>query len=567
MISKLLFFLKKKDKINLVFLIIFSIIISLIEVIGISAIMPFISVSSDLNLIQSNEYYRYIYNTFSFENDINFIIVFACFLIVFYLLRSGVNIMYLYLLSRFTQGRYHYISYKLFNRYMSIPYQAFVSKNSAEMTKMIITEALLLSGLISALLLMMSEIFIILLIYILMIIVNWKITLALTIVLAFNAFLMIKTVTKRIKLLGRQRVNIQSRFYEAMNRSFGNFKFIKLSVSGVGIVQEFHQISFDASRLAIKNFTFSSIPRLFLEGVGFSIVVAIIAFLIWDSNGNITTVMATVSIFVLSLYRLLPSVNKIMTNYNTIQYNNRSLELVHDDITEDVEALGEDNINFRNIIKLENMDFSYETDRLLFKNINIAITKGSKVGFIGGSGSGKTTLVDILIGMYIPTSGNLLIDNTKVGSNNLKSWRAHIGYIPQSVYLFDGTVAENIVFGREYNKEKIIEVLKQSNIYDFLFNKEGLDTIVGEGGIMLSGGQKQRIAIARALYGDPDVLVLDEATSALDDDTERNIMNEIYKVSQDKTLLIIAHRLGTLDKCDYIFKLDNGKITKIDNAK
>jgi ATP-binding cassette, subfamily B, bacterial PglK len=566
MVKKLMFFMSKRDKRNLIFLIIFSICISLIEVIGISAIMPFISVSSDMNLIQSNEYYAYIYNLLNFDNNINFIIAFAFVLIVFYLFRSAINILYLYLLSRFTQGRYHSISHKLFNVYMSMPYKSFVSKNSAEMTKTIITEALLLSGLISAFLLMMSEIFIILFIYTLMIIVNYKITLVLTVVLVLNALLMIKTVTMKIKSLGKQRVKIQSRFYEMMNRSFGNFKFIKLSTSSKDIINEFHDISYDASRLAIKNFTFSNIPRLFLEGIGFSIVVAIIAFLIWDNNGNITSVMATVSMFVLSLYRLLPSVNKIMTNYNTIQYNNKSLELVHDDINEPIEKLGNDNITFRKSIKLENLDFFYENDKPLFQNINLCIQKGDKVGFVGESGSGKSTLVDILIGMYKPTAGKLAIDDIEITNKNLKSWRTDIGYIPQSVYLFDGNVADNIVFGRVYNREKVIEVLKQANIYKFLFKKEGLETIVGEGGIMLSGGQKQRIAIARALYGDPDVLVLDEATSALDDDTERNIMDEIYSISKDKTLLIIAHRLSTLNQCDYIYNLDNGKIKKVNNV-
>jgi len=147
-----------------------------------------------------------------------------------------------------------------------------------------------------------------------------------------------------------------------------------------------------------------------------------------------------------------------------------------------------------------------------------------------------------------------------LNDQNIQNWRSQIGYIPQQAYLFDGTVAENVCFGREFNKDYLIKVLKQANIYDFLQTKEGVDTLVGEGGIQLSGGQKQRVVIARALYGDPEILVLDEATSALDDDTEEQIMNEIYNISNNKTLIVIAHRLSTLDRCKKIYKVKNGSL-------
>ena len=211
-------------------------------------------------------------------------------------------------------------------------------------------------------------------------------------------------------------------------------------------------------------------------------------------------------------------------------------------------------------ITIENLSFEYEESIPILKDINIEIKKGSKIAFIGESGSGKSTLVDIIIGLYKPQNGSIKSDNKILDNLNIKSWRSKVGYIPQSVYLFDGTVGENVAFGSKYDKEKIDEVLKKAKIYDFLNTKLGQDTLVGEGGILLSGGQKQRIAIARALYIDPEILVLDEATSALDDKTEKKIMNEIYDVSSDKTLIIIAHRLTTLERCEKIYKLSNGTI-------
>ncbi len=170
-------------------------------------------------------------------------------------------------------------------------------------------------------------------------------------------------------------------------------------------------------------------------------------------------------------------------------------------------------------------------------------------------------MVDIIIGLYKPKDGKIFTDDTLINDLNIKSWRSKVGYIPQSVYLFDGTVGENVAFGVDYDAKKVDEVLKKVKIYDFLKTKEGQATLVGEGGVMLSGGQKQRIAIARALYTDPEILVLDEATSALDDATEKEIMDEIYSISDDKTLIIIAHRLSTIDRCEKIYRLENGILT------
>ncbi len=209
---------------------------------------------------------------------------------------------------------------------------------------------------------------------------------------------------------------------------------------------------------------------------------------------------------------------------------------------------------------ISNLNFEYEKNKPILKNINFRIKKGSMIAFIGESGSGKSTLVDIIIGLYKTKTGDISSDSVIINDTNIKSWRSKVGYIPQSVYLFDGTVGKNVAFGSVYDKQKIDNVLKKAKIYDFLQTKNGQNTFVGEGGIMLSGGQKQRIAIARALYLEPEILVLDEATSALDNDTEKEIMNEIYDIAVNKTLIIIAHRLSTLERCEIIYELKNGKI-------
>jgi ATP-binding cassette subfamily B protein/ATP-binding cassette subfamily C protein len=201
------------------------------------------------------------------------------------------------------------------------------------------------------------------------------------------------------------------------------------------------------------------------------------------------------------------------------------------------------------------------TGGTVIKNISFEINIGEKVAVTGESGSGKTTLVDIIIGIYRPLQGSLYVDNVLIDKANIRSWRSKIGYIPQNIYLFDGTVAENVCFGYKPDEDKVIRVLKKVKIWDFLETKEGINTLVGEGGLQLSGGQKQRIGIARALYNDPEILVLDEATSSLDNNTEAQIMDEIYDVSGNKTLIIIAHRLSTVERCNKRIHIEDGKIS------
>ena len=560
MIHKLRNLLTKRDKQFLLGLLFFSIIISIIETAGISVIMPFIAVATDFSLIHSNEYYGYIYKLFEFDKDVTFVITFGILLIFFYIFRSVINLLYFYLLNRFTQGRYHLLAYRLFKNYMGMPYRDFITKNSSTLTKSIISEVANLTQLISFVLFMLSEVFVVIFIYAMMFYVNYKITLLLTLVLALNALFMLKTVSKKIKKAGVIRAELQKKFYEIINKSFGNFKLIKLQSNDEEILRDFGKASFGYAKANITNTTLGQVPRLFLEAVGFGLIVFIITYLVWKYDDNISTVLSLISMFVLALYRLMPSVNRIMVSYNQILFYYKSLDIVHNDLMYNSEELGNDSIEFKKEIRVENLEFEYENNRTILKNINLTIKKGSKIAFVGESGSGKSTLVDIIIGLYKPKKGTISSDNTTINDLNIKSWRSKVGYIPQSVYLFDGTVGENVAFGFDYNRNRVDESLKKAKIYDFLKDKEEQDTLVGEGGVMLSGGQKQRIAIARALYSNPEILVLDEATSALDDETEKQIMDEIYDISIDKTLIIIAHRISTIDRCEKIYKIENGKI-------
>lgn len=562
MIKKLRYLLTRRDKQFLIFLLFFSIVISVIETIGIGIIMPFINLASNFEMVETNAYLNSVYTMLGFEKPVDFIIAIGVVLIFFYVFRSIINLFYQYLLARFSQGRYHLLAFRLFQNYLGLPYKEFVNKNSSYLTKNIVNEAQMLTALIQAALFMLSEIFVLVFIYGLLLWTNMKITLLLTAVLAIKVYLLKTTVTTKIKKEGAKRAEFQKSFYEIVGASFGNFKLIKLLSNESEILQRFGRASYGFAKTNIIHQTLQHFPRLLLEAVGFSLMVFVVVYILYKYGRDITSFIPILSMYVLALYRLLPSINRILNSYNQIAFNQKALDIVHNELIYDIENFGDKKVSLKNQIQLESVVFGYDEQKPVLENIDLTIPKGTKVAFAGESGSGKSTLVDILIGLYKPQSGYLLIDGERIGEDNIKSWRNKIGYIPQTVYLFDGTVGENVAFGREYDEGEIASALKKANIYDFLETKEGIHTRVGEGGIQLSGGQKQRVAIARALYGNPEVLVLDEATSALDNETEARIMDEIYTISNNKTLIIIAHRLSTLEKCDIVYKVSNNRIEK-----
>ena len=557
--KKLLAITTRQEKKNFIILIFMSIFLSIIETVGISAIMPFITLASDPSKIVSNKYSKMVYDFFEFSTATNFMIFFGLFLIGFYIFRAIYSMLYNYILNKFAFGRFHAFAFRLFKNYTNLPYKRFVKRNSAELIKTIVNEASNLSFYMQSLLLIFSEFFTVVLLYVLLLLMDWKMTLVLTILLGAKVLFLLFFLKKRIEKEGLKRSIMQSKFYKILNETFGNFKIIKLIQNEEKLYSEFSNISYGYARANIVSNTLSQLPRLSLETIGFSVLIGIVVYVLFQYN-DANFVLPIISMYALALYRILPALNRILSNYNTILFLSNSLDIVYSDLSYTPQIEGKDFIDFKNKIELTNVSFEYNKNKKVLENINIIINKGDKVAFVGESGSGKSTLVDLIIGLYKPLSGEIVIDDKKLTSDNVKSYRSKVGYIPQSIYLFDGTVGENVAFGYEYDKEKITEVLKKANIYDFLSSKEGIDTLVGDGGIQLSGGQKQRIGIARALYSDPEILVLDEATSALDNETEAKIMDEIYETSQDKTLLIIAHRLSTIERCDRKIMLSNGKI-------
>jgi ATP-binding cassette subfamily B protein/ATP-binding cassette subfamily C protein len=551
--------LERKRKFYLITLLFLSILLSAVETAGVSVIMPFISAASNPAVIDTG-WYKYFFDLFGFSGKTAFVISFGIAIILFYVFRSLFNIFYNYSINKFSLGTFRHFATRLFKIYLALPYKVYVQKNPSVFSQMISGEANNLSGMLLRILKAFSELFTVLFLYIFMLLVNWQLTLVLTFVLILIVLLVFATLIRLSKKLGKRRYAANVKLSRTLWETFGNFKFIKLKGNEDRIFHVFNDSVASLSRTFILSDTLGSIPKNVLENLGFSLLIAAVCFILWRYD-SADMVIPVISMYALALYRALPAVNRILEHFNDIAYKEQSLHMVYDDINLETDNEGSEPVSFTASIRGEDLAFRYLKGGDVIKDVSLEIRIGEKIAFVGESGSGKTTLVDILIGIYRPIQGRIYVDDVLIDHTNIRSWRAKIGYIPQNIYLFDGTVAENVAFGSDYNEEKIIQVLKKARIWDFLDSKEGINTLVGEGGIQLSGGQKQRIGIARALYGDPEVLVLDEATSSLDDETEAQIMNEIYDVSGNKTLIIIAHRLSTVERCDRRIQIAEGTIT------
>ena len=557
-LKKLNLLLTSKQKLYLFILLMLTLFLSFIETIGISTIMPFITVASNPEVLDEGTF-KDVYNFLGFTSKTSFIVTFGFLLVAFYFFRMIYNVAYTYTINKFSLGTHRKFTLNLFKIFFSIPYKNYVQKNSGEIIYLISGETSRISRLLLNVIQLLSEAFTVLMIYIVMVFVNWRMTLVLTVFLVLVIYFIVTVLIRKTRRQGIKLTEASLRLSRIFREAFDNFKFIKLRGNEKVYYNNCDNAAQAVARANIISSTLGVLPRNILENIGFSMLICVVIFIFWKMDSP-QSVIPIISMYALALYRMLPAMNRMLADINAIAYNSNSLDIVYEAFCQETEYDGNEKISFNKSINLDSVSFKYNTGTEVLKNISFTLNKGDSIAITGESGTGKSTLVDILIGINKPNSGSMYIDDIKLSSENIRSWRSKIGYIPQNIYLFDGTVAENVTFSSKFDEDHLIRTLKIANIWDFLEKIKGIHTNVGEGGIQLSGGQKQRIGIARALYSNPEILVLDEATSSLDNETERKIMDEIYSVSKDKTLIVIAHRLTTVERCKKHIVIEDGRI-------
>lgn len=503
------------------------------------------------------------------------IVLFAMGMMVFIFLIKTIFMIYLsWKQSNFSAKLSSKTSNKLYSVYLSQPYGFHLLRNSAELTRNIIGEVHEFSEMLKAVFVLTIELMAMLGITIILILNEPLGTFLIFLVLGFSTFLLQRITKKKLVNWGQQRQYHDGLMKKKLTHGLLGIKYIKLRGLEDFFLNEFNYHNFKKIDVVSKQYALTFLPRLYLE---FIAVVGLVGFIVFEIylNVSLNTLLPTIAIFIAGAFRMIPSANRIIGSMQYIRYSKPVIDVIYNEILfaerEMQNKIIADEFNFagnvqkfKHTLSLKNVDYIYSgtTDKVLC-DINLTLLKGETVGFVGTSGSGKSTLIDIILGLLTPTSGKIELDGKPV-IQHVQSWQKIIGYVPQTIFLTDDTIRNNIAFGIATNNiddNAVLEALKSAQLESFIKTlPEGINTFVGEQGVRLSGGQRQRLGLARALYHDPEVMLLDEATSALDSQTEQFVMETVMELRKKKTIVIVAHRLSTLQNCDRIYRLEKGRI-------
>lgn len=559
-----------KEKRKILYLFIGMVLMGIIEVAGVASIGPFMAVVSDPDIIRENQNLTIIYTYFEYDSDNEFLVSLGLIVLLMLITSNAFTALITWRITLFVKMQNHYLSMKLMEKYLYQPYLYFLGKNSAELGKNILIEVgRSIEGVILPVMLTASKIVVTLCIVGFLVFIDPFIALAILLVLGGAYLIIFKLVKDRLSKIGKlTKEMILSRF-KITNEAMSGIKDLKLRNNEEEFIRRFESPSEDLARFSSQSSLISTLPRYALEALAFGGIVSIIIVLIISGKkGN--EVIPIISLYALAGYRLMPALQIIYAGVTGSRYNYPALRTLIDDLSrlktyKDPELTSNQKCDFSKAIELRDISFSYpQSEKEIIDTFNLKIEKNTTIGIVGATGSGKTTLVDIILCLLRPHKGHIYIDEKKINNQNMISWQKNLGYVPQTIYLTDDTLENNIAFGipeDEIDISKVKQAAKWAQLDKFINGlPEGYNTLVGERGVRLSGGQRQRIGIARALYHNPKVLVMDEATSSLDRITENIIIETINNFSHKKTIIMVAHRLATIKECDVIHIIDSGRV-------
>jgi ATP-binding cassette subfamily B protein len=572
-LKKLWGHLSKRRQYQFWILIIIMIIASFAEILSLGAVIPFLGAITSPETVYTNNFLQPFFSYFEIESAEQTVLPLTIVFISSALFAGAIRIGLLYFLTRLSFATGADLSIQIYRKTLYKKYEEHMSSNSSEIINGIITKTnTVIGGVITPSLNFISSTILLVSILSTLIIIEPLISL-----IAFSTFGILYTsifLYSKKKLLenGHRIANDSTLMIRSLQEGLGGIREVLIDRS-----QEFYSSIYQKADSSFRkasgmNIFITSSPRFAMEAVGMSLI-AFLAFYLFSKGDN--SAIPLLGALALGAQRLLPVLQVLYATQSTVNASNASLQdilgLMDSTLPEYANQPLPDLMPFNKSIKLVNVSFKYnETLDYVLKDINLTIKKGTRVGFIGETGCGKSTLIDIIMGLLTPTEGKMIVDNTNVKYENSRSWQGHIAHVPQSIYLSDTSIQENIAFAipkEEIDQSRVIEAAKKAKIHKMAEESENkYQTSVGEAGIRLSGGQKQRVGIARALYKNISLLIFDEATSALDSKTEIAVMEQIQSLNKDITILIIAHRLSTLDKCDEIYELTNDGISLVDKT-
>lgn len=538
------------------------------ETLGVLSIMPFLTVLARPEVIDEQPLLAATFRWSDAANSRQFTIMLGLVSIVVVVFSSTFKTVTHHALNRFIHLRRHAISAQLLSIYLRQPYLFFLSRNTSELNKNILSETdQLLFNLIQPLSQTIAQGMVVLAMVMLIIIYDPWMALGIVAVVGSLYGAIYWLVRKRLARIGTERVVANRDRYQAAAEALGGIKELKVAHSADFYARRFDKASREYSRHLATNDTLSQTPLYLVEAAGYSGLILIALFLLLRSD-DVAQVLPALGLYGFASYRMLPAAQIMYRGIAKFKFSAPALDAIHCDMALTVQPLPPalQKIVPKHEIRLEGICFAYPASpsKLVLEDFDMIIPANTSVGIGGGSGVGKSTLMDILLGLLQPQSGTIRVDGTVIDARNVSSWQSSIGYVPQTIFLADASAAENIAFGvppAAINMLAVERAARAAHIHDFISQElpAGYMTPIGEHGIRLSGGQRQRIGIARALYHDPPVLCLDEATSALDVAVEEAVNVSIRSLSGHKTIIVIAHREATLDACDATVMLSHQK--------
>ena len=573
-IKKLNEILDKRQKTYILLLGVLILIGGILETVGVSAMLPVVYVILKPDELMAIPVVQDIMNFIGIESSFHLIIFALVGLMVIYIIKNLFLLGSTYAQNRFIANQRNRMISRVLREFLNRPYEFYLDADIPTVFRLTDSDIPQVFEMMLQLLQLSSEVVVSFCLCILMLSTNWVMTVFMVVVLGIVSVLMLGIMKNKLNSLGSKNQSIQSRIAKWRIQAIYGIKDVKVLHREEFFAGNYEKSGKVGASVASQYAVLNAIPRLFIETV---FIIALLSFLLIYviSGKDLTVLVPQLAVFGTTAIRLMPSVNRINTYITSIAYEEPCLNYLYENLNmnrilkfeqEEQNKKSETSapLVLKDKIVLDNITYAYpNTDKYIFDKAHMEIPYGKSVGIMGTSGAGKSTIVDILLGLLKIQSGEITCDGRNI-FDNYPSWLANIGYIPQSIYLIDESIRDNIAFGIDADKiddEKIWHALEEAQLKEFIEGlPEGLDTTIGDRGVRLSGGQRQRIGIARALYQNPDILVFDEATSALDNETEAAVMEAINSFHGKKTMVIIAHRLNTIEKCDMIYKVDGGKI-------
>lgn len=543
----------------------------IMESVSISFVLPMIQAIMNEEKWSTTWYAKVICEHFHIDTQRQYVIVLLMILISVFFFK-GVYLLFEYYIQYtfIARCRYH-IQSKLMQSYLRKPYTFFLYSNSGEIIRIINDDTLRLADLFESVLTFYTEGIIAVMLVMTVFVISPDIAIGTLMIVLIEILVIARIIKPVLEKSGNRYMQELSLANKWILQGIQGIKSIKVSGREHFFVEKYDKHAKNVVDEFGKHRTLSSVPRVIIESL--TVVAFLIILLIMMVMGtDLKDIIPELSAIIVAMVRILPSSNRISASLNSIPYFEGALDNIIQVVCEKewTEEDGKEEpisrISFCQEAGLQSVTYAYpNTDKRILDDASIAITPGLSVGIVGMSGSGKTTMVDILLGLLKPQKGVVYSDGLNI-EENMKGWLSNLAYVPQTIFLMDDTIRENVAFGRhmsEIDDEQVWKALKDANLDEFVRSlPDGLDTMVGEAGIRLSGGQRQRIGIARALYRNPNLIIFDEATSALDNETEAEIMEAIHALHGHKTIIIIAHRLSTIEGCDVVYRVEDGKIVR-----